>query len=85
MDISECNREKYWHELSSEEKLEKLADRLQYLQRIVNSQAEIIQKMENHVHVSDRIFFGQGPVSPLGWPNNNILNREERTMRRIDQ
>lgn len=82
----EC-REKYWEELSAEQKIGMLADRLEYLQRIVNDQGELIQRLQNHVHVNDKMFVNpDGPVSPCRWPNNNIFNRERKdAFRRLDR
>ena len=68
-------REKYWEELDDSQKIEKLGERIEYLKSILDRQGEIIQKLENHVHVNDRMFFCEGAVNALCWPNNNILNR----------
>ena len=81
-------REKYWEELDSEGKIEKLADRLEYLQRIVNDQAVTIQRLQNHVHMGERMYFCDGPSNPSYWPNSNILNRnpdKNKGLHRIDK
>lgn len=69
-------REKYWEEMTSEQKIEKVAWAIEYLHHTVNHIAQGVQKLENHAHIGDRMFFADGPVSPYSWPNNNILNRE---------
>lgn len=70
-------REKYWEELTDEQKIQKLAQQLEYAVSRLNSVADIVSRFENHVHVGDRLFFGSfNGVTPLGWPNDNILNRE---------
>lgn len=74
-------REKYWEELTPEQKLEKIAWAVEYLQRTVNYMAQGVQRLENHVHVGERMFFSEGPVNPYSWPNNNILNRESPSTR----
>lgn len=81
-------REKFWEELTDPEKIERMADRLEYLQRIVNGQARVIEKLENHVHVGGTMFFRTHGVDALGWPNDNILQRNpesRRSIRRIDR
>lgn len=69
------SREKYWGELTAEEKIERMACAIERLQHSLNDMAKVIQKLENHVHVEGRMFFADGPVSPLVWPNPNPLFR----------
>jgi len=69
-------REKYWDEMTLEQKVEKVAWAVEYLHRTVNHMATGLQRLENHAHIGDRMFFADGPVNPYAWPNNNILNRE---------
>lgn len=79
--MSELNavpsREKYWEEMSLEQKIDKLAWAIEYLHQTVNHIGSGVQKLENHAHVGDRMFFADGPVNPYSRPNNNILNREQ--------
>ena len=70
-----CQREKYWEELTSEERIELLGKRLDYLKTVVDQIAEGIQRQENHVHVGSKIYY-EGVYNRYGWPNINIFNRE---------
>lgn len=68
-------REKYWEELTDIARIERLAEKFEYLHRIINDQSRIIERLKNHVHVNDVIFFREGGVNVWDWPNSNILNR----------
>lgn len=77
LEIMKTHREKYWHELTDTEKIERLALRVEYMKKAMDDIAETTEKMLRHVHVEGRIFYGEGNVyNELGWPNENILFRE---------
>lgn len=73
-------RSKYWHEMSAEEKIEKLADSLQYLSKEYLETAKLVWKLERHQHNE----LGM-PVVPLlhekkhePWILQNPLNQESK-------
>ena len=71
---------KYWHEMSADEKIEKLADSLRYLSKQYLETAKLVWKLERHQHGE----LGM-PVIPLiaedkhePWILQNPLNQESK-------
>lgn len=75
-EIGLVSREKYWDERTDKEKIEFLGNQIEYLRSTLNRLSEAVNRQENHIHVGSQIFYGNGPISPLSWPNPNPLNRE---------
>lgn len=75
--IATPSRERYWEEKTDQEKIETLAFKIEYFQRLLNDASNQLQRLETHVHIDDKMFFSNAaPVNFYGWPNGNILNRE---------
>lgn len=73
-------REKYWNELSSEEKIEKLAAALEMLSRWSCDNEKALNLLNQHVHGSDgrMLIPMQHNVLEVPWYKNHLINRETR-------
>ena len=80
VNIEYLSREKYWDERTQEEKLEKLAQAVEFLSITTRSLETSVEFLKCHEHTpSGRLLVPIGlPIGPEGFYRSNILNREQK-------
>lgn len=74
------SRAKYWHEMSADEKIEKLADSLRYLSKQYLETAKLCARLQMHQHSDSGIvtipIWNKDEHEP--WILQNPLNQESK-------
>jgi len=73
--MSEC-REKYWEELSSEEKIEKLGNIIEKQERYIDHLGDRLNLFNEHDHINGKLVVPLNRNEPIkGYRDGGILNK----------
>lgn len=79
-EISKVGREKYWKELSAEEKCDRMRTIVKHLQNALGQAQQTIEQLNRHVHSANEIYFREPPgfgVVEAGGPNRRPTDDNE--------
>jgi len=81
MSINEdqCYREKYWEELTQEEKIERVARLLDYKCNEISNLYTRINKFDRHLHHNDEIVYRE-PMGCIDSHKNTWVNFKPKTL-----